>query len=117
MGDDAKLKLNQNAIDFAGKGILPLTNNINVYGKLGVAYITTDFTKNGKVGRASTIIDQNDSVNIAKHKWAPEAAIGVSYDITPNVALDASFTHIQPLGNKKPGNIDFAALGVSYNFG
>lgn len=36
------MKLQQNVIDFAGKGILPITNNINVYGKLGVAYITSD---------------------------------------------------------------------------
>ncbi|TLY47327.1 MAG: hypothetical protein E6K54_06850 [Gammaproteobacteria bacterium] len=115
---DAKLKLQQNVIDFAGKGILPLTTNINVYGKLGVAYITTDYTAHGKIpGIPAATLDLNGEANIAKHKWAPEAAIGVSYDITPNVSLDASLTHIQPLGNNKPGNIDFAALGVGYNFG
>lgn len=114
---DPNLKLKQNAIDLVGKGILPLANNINVYGKLGVAYITTDFTGNGKIPGASVTVDLNETASIAKHKWAPEAAIGVSYDITPNVSLDASWTHIQPLGNNKPGNIDFAALGVGYNFG
>lgn len=116
-GIAANIKLQQNAIDIAGKGILPLANNINVYGKLGVAYITTNLTANATVPGASIAVDLNDYAKIAKHKWAPEAAIGVSYDITPNVSLDASWTHIQPLGNNKPGNIDFAAVGVGYNFG
>lgn len=112
------MKLQQNVIDFAGKGILPITNNINVYGKLGVAYITSDIKGILRTpGQPKGDFNLNDQANVAQHKWAPEAAIGVSYDITPNVSLDASLTHIQPLGSNKPGNIDFAALGVGYNFG
>ena len=59
----------------------------------------------------------NDEAGVNKHQWAPEAAVGVSYDVTPNVSLDTSWTHIQPLGHNKPGNIDFVAVGVDYNFG
>ncbi|WP_342219377.1 outer membrane beta-barrel protein [Rickettsiella endosymbiont of Miltochrista miniata] len=111
------LKLQQNAIDLVGKGIMPLGSNFNVYGKLGVAYVTSniDNTTTGS-GNTSTT-DLNRTANVAKHKWAPEAAVGVSYDITPNVSVDTSWTHIQPLGNNKPGNIDFVAVGVGYNFG
>lgn len=112
------LKLQQNAIDFVGKGIIPISNNINVYGKLGVAYVTTDFKGTAQTPGIPTITaDLNDLAHVAKHKWAPEAAIGVSYDITPNVSVDTSWTHIQPLGNNKPGNIDFVAVGLGYNFG
>jgi OmpA-OmpF porin, OOP family len=55
--------------------------------------------------------------NIAKHKFAPEAAIGVSYDITPNVSVDTSWTHIHTIGRNQPGNVDFIAAGIGYNFG
>jgi opacity protein-like surface antigen len=104
--------LDQNAIDLVAKGILPVNSNLNVYGKLGVAYVTTDFSLNSDDERFGPTIQ-----NIAKRKWAPEAAVGVSYDITPNVSLDTSWTHIQPLGKNRPGNIDFVAVGLGYNFG
>ncbi|MFZ0219517.1 MAG: outer membrane beta-barrel protein [Candidatus Aquirickettsiella sp.] len=110
-----KLKYSQRAIDLVAKGILPVNSNLNLYGKLGVAYLTT----HGSFNSASSASDDfsYNLENVAKRKWAPEAAIGVSYDITPNVAVDTSWTHIQPLGNNKPGNIDFIAVGLSYNFG
>lgn len=115
---EGTLKLQQNAIDLVGKAILPLASNFNVYGNLGVAYVTTDVKGTLKTPGAATVnFDLNDNANVAKHKWAPEAAIGVSYDITPNVSVDTSWTHIQPLGNNKPGNIDFVAVGLGYNFG
>ncbi|KAF5271492.1 hypothetical protein FQR65_LT05112 [Abscondita terminalis] len=115
---EASLKLQQNAIDLVGKGILPLASNFNLYGKLGVAYVTSDVKGTLQVPGLPTLnADLNNRANVAKHKWAPEAAIGVSYDITPNVSVDTSWTHIQPLGNNKPGNIDFVAVGLGYNFG
>lgn len=105
-------KLNQNAIDLAAKGILPITDNLNAYGKLGVAYLTTDYSATYTDGG----VEQLDT-NIALHRWAPEAAVGVSYDITPNVSIDTSWTHIQPVGKNLPGSIDFVAVGLGYSFG
>lgn len=105
-----KLGLDQNAIDFVAKGIFPVNTNLNLYGKLGVAYLTTDFDK-------ATFNNRAISTLIAKRKLAPEAAIGVSYDLTPNVSIDSSWTHIQTIGKNRPGNIDFVALGLGYNFG
>lgn len=105
----AATKLSQNVFDLAAKGILPVASNLNVYGKLGLAYVSTT----GKVNVAG----QDASVSQNQRKWAPEAAVGISYDITPNVSVDTSWTHIQPLGKNRPGNIDFVAVGVGYNFG
>lgn len=103
----------QHAIDVVAKGILPITNNVNIYGKLGVAYLTTQLE-----AKASNVaVDLNSVEGIAKHKWAPEVAVGMGYDITPNVTVDTSLTHIQPIGSNRPGNIDFLAVGVGYNFG
>ncbi|MES2997785.1 MAG: outer membrane beta-barrel protein [Pseudomonadota bacterium] len=103
----------QYALDIAGKGSLPITNNVNLYGKVGIAYLTTRLEAQ-QYGQSSNI---NDQLGIAKHKWAPEVAVGMGYDITPNVTVDTSFTHIQPIGNNRPGNIDFLAVGVGYHFG
>ena len=108
----------QNAIDVAAKGILPITNNVNLYGKVGAAYLTTQLQ--GKYTNDSGVPitqDLNSAEGIAKHKWAPEVAVGMGYDITKNVTVDTSFTHIQPVGNNRPGNINLLAVGVAYNFG
>ena len=107
----------QHAIDVAAKGMLPITQNVNIYGKLGVAYLTTELKKDTTDKGIPISTDLNQAEGIAKHKWAPEVAIGMGYDITPNVTVDTSLTHIQPMGNNRPGNIDFLAVGVSYNFG
>lgn len=104
----------QDAIDVAAKGILPITNNVNIYGKLGVAYLTTELKEKNAAGKT---LDINTAQGISKHQWAPEIAIGMGYDITPNVTVDTSLTHIQTLGDNRPGNIDFLAVGVGYNFG
>lgn len=106
---DINWKLSQHAIDLAAKGILPIANNLNAYGKLGVAYLTS----NAKLSNDTLAKTASDK----QYKWAPEAAVGVSYDITPNMSVDTSWTHIQPIGNDRPGNIDFVAVGVGYNFG
>lgn len=111
--NDAALYNKQHAIDVVAKGILPITNNVNIYGKLGVAYLTTQLE-----AKASNVsIDLNSAQGIAKHKWSPEVAVGMGYDITPNVTVDTSLTHIQPMGSNRPGNIDFLAVGIGYNFG
>jgi OmpA-OmpF porin, OOP family len=116
LGKDVPFSLNQNAIDLAGKGILPVAHNVNVYGKLGVAYLTTSLEAKADIPIPTTPV-LTATIGHTNHKWVPEAAVGVSYDITPNVSVDTSWTHIQPIGNDRPGNIDFVAVGVGYNFG
>ena len=117
----ASLSMHENAVDLVGKGILPLTDKFNVYGKLGVAYLTTTINGKGDIdvngANVPATFDLNGVAKISKHKWAPEAAIGVSYDITPNMSVDTSWTRIQPMGSNRPGSIDFVAVGLGYNFG
>lgn len=111
--DSVNFSNKQHAIDVAAKGQLPITNNVGIYGKLGVAYLTTQLeAKNSIISK-----DLNSAQGIAKHQWSPEIAVGMDYNITPNVTVDTSLTHIQTLGNDRPGNIDFLAVGVGYNFG
>jgi OOP family OmpA-OmpF porin len=113
------LKLQQNLVDLVAKGIVPIGDKFNLYGKAGLAYINTDIQAGTKDdnGNTSVSFDLNKSLNVNRHELAPEVALGVSYDITPNVSIDTSWTHIQPIGKNRPGNIDFIAVGLGYNFG
>lgn len=112
------ITLKQNAIDVAAKGILPINDKFNLFGKIGVAYLTSEADYlNEDTGNNNNNWD-GDNVGVAKHQWAPEAGIGVSFNITPNAFVDTSWTHIQPIsGKNKPGNIDFVAVGLGYSFG
>ncbi|BBB15227.1 OmpA-like transmembrane domain protein [Candidatus Rickettsiella viridis] len=111
--------LKQDVIDLTGKRIVPIFDKFNLYAKLGVAYVTSCININKKIVNLKNGSAQTSELPspIAKHTWAPEAALGASYDITPNISVDASWMHIQPLGKNRPGNIDFVGVGVGYNVG
>ena len=107
------ITLNQHAFDIVGKGIYPISDKFNVYAKAGMAYLTTTVKSKGDMQyKGNPVTDL-----LSKHNWAPEAGIGLTYDVTPNVFIDTSFTHIQPIGKSHPRNIDFAAVGIGYSFG
>lgn len=102
--------LNQHAFDVVGKGIIPVTSKFDVYAKAGMAYLVNNL-KGNEVGGKSNVKP------MAKHSWAPEAAIGATYNITSNVFIDTAFTHIQPIGKHKPNNINMATVGLGFTFG
>ncbi len=105
-----EITISQHAFDVVGKGIYPINDKFNVYAKAGMAYLVTT-VKGDKMGKNSIMAP------IAKHNWAPEAGLGFTYNVTSNVFIDTSITHIQPMGKNKPRNIDFAAVGIGYSFG
>ncbi|WP_342146530.1 outer membrane beta-barrel protein [Rickettsiella endosymbiont of Aleochara curtula] len=105
-----KVTINQHAFDIVGKGIYPINDKFNVYAKAGMAYLVTT-VKGDKVDGQSIMAP------IAKHNWAPEAGLGFTYNVTSNVFIDTSITHIQPMGKNKPNSINFAAVGIGYSFG
>jgi opacity protein-like surface antigen len=102
--------LNQHAFDVVGKGILPITSKFDVYAKVGMAYLVNDLK--GNVVNGQSIV-----APLAKHSWAPEAGVGVTYNITSNVFIDTAFTHIQPIGKNQPNNINMATVGLGFTFG
>lgn len=103
-GFNATVK-NEYAVDLVGKGILPLGNCFNLYGKLGAAYLSAEGTTN--FGGSSN----------TEHKVYPTFGVGVSYDITPNVPVDLSWNRIQKVGSNDLPSTDLVALGIAYNFG
>jgi len=103
------------AVDLVGKGILPLPHNFSLYGKLGVAYLSEIENQTG-----STTISGVSSVatfHNSEHKIYPTYGVGVSYDVTQNIATDLSWTRIQRVnGDRYLSNTDLLGLGLSYHF-
>lgn len=104
------------AFDIDIKGILPLRNHFNLYGKIGYAYLeawsqeTLQSTSNGVTETA----DYNDN----KHRYYPTFAVGASYDFCPDFGMDLSYTRIQKTGSDSAlGSTDMVALGAYMNFG
>lgn len=110
-----QVTISQRAFDVVGKGIYPINDKFNVYAKAGMAYLVT----NVKGGEITDFNGEKHSIMapIAKHNWAPEAGLGFTYNVTSNVFIDTSITHIQPMGKNKPNSINFAAVGIGYSFG
>jgi OmpA-OmpF porin, OOP family len=112
--NDGKKHVNQqNVMDLAGKVSYPITERVNLYGKAGVAYITSRYDETSNNGTT----ELNTDYDVARHKFAPEVAVGMDFNVTSNIAVDTSLTHIHPVGNKRPGNINYLAVGVNYTFG
>lgn len=109
--DTQSITLNQHAFDVVGKGIIHVTSKLDFYAKAGMAYLVNNLKGNAVTGGQSLVKP------LAKHSWAPEAGIGVTYNITSNVFIDTAFTYIQPMGKHKPNNINMATVGLGFTFG
>jgi OOP family OmpA-OmpF porin len=102
------VSLREKAIDFMSKFMLPLSNNFNVYGKLGLAYLKTN---------GSAFVNGNSYLSYSDC-WDPALGLGLSYDITPDVLVDLAWMRLQSLGGNHPiPSADFYSLGLAYYFG
>lgn len=104
------------AIDLVGKGILPLNNGFNVYGKLGLAYLAANGSATGTLTTGGVSSPARVSENA--HKVYPEFGVGTSYDITKNISADLSYNRIQKVGHSTQlQSTNFVGAGLAYNFG
>ena len=104
----ANVSLSENAIDFMAKPMLPISSNVNLYAKLGLAYLKAN---GSAVVNGRNYLGYSDS-------WNPSFGVGLSYDITPFVPIDLAWTRIQSVGggNSIPST-DFYSIGLAYYFG
>lgn len=122
----SKLTLKTDAIDVVAKGYLPLdmltdtlSENLNLYGKAGLAYVNHKAESSRSQTGAATITSTD-----SKKQYRPVFGVGASYNFTKEVAMDISYTRIQGKGdlladgfkNYSPA-VNMLALGVSYTFG
>lgn len=102
------VSLSENALDFMAKPLLPLSNNFNIYAKMGLAYVKAN---GSAVVNGTSYLGYSDD-------WDPAFGLGLSYDITPNVLIDLAWTRFQSVGgNHATPSADFYSVGVAYYFG
>ena len=93
-------------------GILPLTDQFSVFGKVGAAYAQSraNFTRTGAMPLSSSSTGRNDT-NL-------KVGLGMQYAITEALAVRAELERYRisdPVRNR--GNIDMASIGLVYRFG
>lgn len=93
---------NYNMLDFAGKGVLPISNNMNLYGKLGIAYnnYSGTYTPCSSCGTPA----------YAGSNLATLLAAGISYDINKSVSVHAEDNYIWG------PNPNLILVGAEYRF-
>lgn len=101
------------AFDLTAKGILPVTCKLNLYAKLGIAYLRPN-----SQGSVIAISPYSGTGNSYSKTLEPTFGLGISYALKPNVPVEFSWNRIQKMGgsNHAPSS-DFYSLGVSYYFG
>lgn len=91
--------------EFSVKGNLPLTENLDLFGKAGTLKWDGDNT-----GPYSYHSDDD---------WAPMVGIGLEYKLTPSWVARVEYQYFDSVGSDQLGgsNIHFTSLGLSYRFG
>jgi opacity protein-like surface antigen len=116
VSSSASGSIKTDAIDLVAKGIYPVQNNVNVYGKLGVAYLMSRANASASVTEAGSTVSGSGSNN--EHKFYPTFGVGASYEFTQNVAADLSYNRIQKVGGSKSmASTDLVSLGLIYSIG
>lgn len=101
------------AFDLSAKGILPVTSKLDLYAKLGIAYLRPNAH-----GGLIVTAPYSGTTNSYSKTLEPTFGVGISYTLRPDVPVEFSWNRIQKMGsnNHAPSN-DFYSLGVSYYFG
>jgi opacity protein-like surface antigen len=99
-----------NALDLVGKASYPVTSNIDLYGKLGVAYVMQNTDANFNAWGIGHHMSWNESA------FLPTYGVGGSYHFTPKLAMDVSYNRIEKVGNTSIGSSDFVGAGLTYSF-
>lgn len=86
----------QNSGDLEAKGMWPITERFNIFGKLGGAYVSQDQQGGGT----------SDGVR-------PLYGVGLGYDLTPKMSTTLDLTRI--LGSGSIHDSNFAMLGLAYH--
>ncbi|VVC76560.1 hypothetical protein AQUSIP_18760 [Aquicella siphonis] len=104
------------AFDLVGKYIYPLPCCFNLYGKLGLAYLTGRSNMSVNVSETGLVATADDS-DITNRLY-PTGGIGLGYDFRPDISMDLSYTRIQRVGNSHQlGSMDLVLLAMALHFG
>ncbi len=89
------IKYSQYSLDLLGVAKYYVTDEFNIFGKAGIAYVNQKVTQsftNGNPGDPD-LLKRLPSISSSEAKFLPKVAVGVGYNITQNVELTAQYSH------------------------
>lgn len=100
------------ALAFQVGAYAPLTESVNVYGKLGFAYAQLKVNASGTDPGGSVILSSDES------ELEVVATAGASYNFMPNLGLNLQLDYIPGVGSEDSGEEDVLAVsvGLKYQF-
>lgn len=116
----ANITTNTNAYVFDALGVAKyfVTENFNVFGKAGLAYVhtvstTTTTLTDSSVTPATVTVTTEKSKNDA---YLPEVAAGVGYNITPALEATVAYNHAFGTGDDNNPGYNMVLAGLDYHF-
>jgi OmpA-OmpF porin, OOP family len=106
----------------------PVSDKFSLFGKLGVANVTTKSKANGVVivdydfssSDELTLGAETTNISTSKSKWVTKAGIGADYQINPTVAIRGEFERYLKVGdsdtNGSESDVDMFTIGLKVNF-
>lgn len=103
------------AYDLVGKGTWPLPYHFNLFGKLGLAFI--DYRPDATIYVNRFGFVTSASQKFIKQRYYPTFGLGASYNFSPCIASQLSWTRIQSLSTDQLGSTDLLSLDFVYYMG
>jgi len=90
----------------------PIAQNLNVYGKLGVAFAKLEVQASGNGIGGSAVLSADDS------EFEAIVTAGASYNVMPNVGVNFQVDYVPNVGTDETGEEDLTAIsvGLKYQF-
>jgi len=76
-------------VDLLGVAKYNITDNFNIFGKFGGAYVMQKFSVNTTINNADT-----SGYNVKNNKLLPEVAAGIGYSFAQNFSVDLTYAHV-----------------------
>jgi hypothetical protein len=113
-GTTLSLNIQAYSVDVVVKGIIPLANGFDVYGKLGAAYLNEVDSGSIELGQIPAALNVTGTAQV---RILPTMGLGLSYTFTRYLLADISWMHIQNTSdNNNLNNTDFFGIGLTYTF-
>ena len=110
---DLRGEVKSRAVFVDAVGILPLTPEFSMFGKVGAAYART------KATASATFLGARESDSDSDSEYVPKAGFGAEYALTKTVALRAEYERYFDVGDEdKTGesDVDFWSVGLKFGF-
>jgi hypothetical protein len=124
----ASVNFSTYAVDLVAKLTAPLSNNFDLYAKVGVAYLNQKGNVNEAYSESAQVLGvvvasggDAYSFKTSASGYYPTFGLGAAYEINKNLTADVSWMHIQVSNNNDDSsrlinNTDMVGLGLMYSF-